>query len=317
MNNSMSGIGPVAERQVSVVLIKVSSVNEEQRHERVGTSRLRSPAAYAVPAQAGIDIGRRNIQKFVLRAGVVMASIASIDDMPPHRRQHRSSFHFVLALIIATLVFIGFGSEAIEFFINSTLHYPLVLHFHAAAASAWLLLYVVQTGLVRYGHTRWHRKLGVAGAAIAGAMIPLGFITAFTMRHFDIVSKPGHVPLAGRIAFVAIPLKGIICFTALVIPALLLRKHRAVHSRLMFLTIATIADAGYSRLPIQLPGLPDWLMYASYAAAIGWDYYAIGRVAKAYWIAVPLLIAINIFAEYLAFGHPAWWVALVRPLVGV
>lgn len=245
-----------------------------------------------------------------------MATVVSTDGIPP-RRAGRSSFHFILALVIAALVFIGFGTEAGEFFFHSKLHYPLVLHFHAAAATGWLALYVVQTGLVRFGHTRWHRKLGVAGVALACAMIPLGFTTAFTMRHFDILSTPSHTPLPGRIAFVAIPLKGIICFTALVIPALLLRKHRAVHSRLMFLTTATIANAGYARLPIDSLSLPDWLLYASYAAAIIWDLYTTGRIAKVYWIAVPPLIAANMFAEYLAFGCPAWWVALVRPLVGV
>jgi hypothetical protein len=64
----------------------------------------------------------------------------------------------------------------------------LLVHFHGALFSAWIILFVVQSSLISTGHVRLHRKLGVLGALIAGLMVVLGVLATFgTLRRGDVL----------------------------------------------------------------------------------------------------------------------------------
>jgi hypothetical protein len=62
---------------------------------------------------------------------------------------------------------------------------PVLLWFHAAACSAWIVLFAVQSALVRVRKVRVHRTLGWFGAALAATMFVSSFSVSVMMVRFD------------------------------------------------------------------------------------------------------------------------------------
>jgi hypothetical protein len=87
-------------------------------------------------------------------------------------------FFSAMALLILGSVLLGFART--YYFAGvfaAHLPNPLV-HVHAAVFSTWILLFIAQTSLVSAGRLDLHRRLGVLGAALAGAMVVLALLVA-------------------------------------------------------------------------------------------------------------------------------------------
>ena len=99
--------------------------------------------------------------------------------------------------IVAVLVTAaGFGGSFYGVVTGAKSLTPLV-HLHAAVFSAWLVLYLVQTGLVASGRTVLHKRLGIAGVVLAVAVVGVGCQTAVTAarRGYDLSLDNRHDPL--------------------------------------------------------------------------------------------------------------------------
>jgi len=121
---------------------------------------------------------------------------------------------------------------------------PLVL-LHAAAFASWVALYGVQVTLVASGRTAVHRRLGYAGAALALAMLSIGYAVAIHAARTGYAPVPGGNPLS----FLIVPLGDLVVFAICVGIALYWRRTAAVHKRLMWLATMTLMFASVTRLP--------------------------------------------------------------------
>jgi hypothetical protein len=68
-----------------------------------------------------------------------------------------------------------------------------LLHIHGAVMSGWVLLLVLQTGLIAAHRVRWHRRLGVFGAVWAALLVIVG---SFTTLHAAAREVRGHTDFA-------------------------------------------------------------------------------------------------------------------------
>ena len=136
----------------------------------------------------------------------------------------------------------GFGTDSIRHVLKYGLDYPLIVHFHAVAFVGFLVLFTVQVALIRDGRADLHRRLGVAGAALAGVMVVLGPATAIIVDASRYAAK-GTTP-----EFLAVQLTDILAFGTLAGAGLLLRGAPLAHKRLMMLALIYISDAGFARL---------------------------------------------------------------------
>lgn len=122
---------------------------------------------------------------------------------------------------------------------------PLI-HLHGLLFTGWLLLLVAQTRLVATRRVSLHRRLGVVGALVAGAMFVVGVLTALE------AGAHGTAPLGlDPRRFLVVPLTAITLFAALVAAALLTRRDPQRHKRWMIL-------ANVALLP---PALARWLIF--------------------------------------------------------
>jgi hypothetical protein len=227
---------------------------------------------------------------------------------------------FYLGMGLATLavVVIGFTPSfylrgivpAYEPFLPIT---PLVT-LHGSLFSAWILFFMSQVSLVSAGRLDLHRRLGVVGGLLAGAMIFVGILTALhgAIRH----SGPPVVPPP---SWLAVPLFDIALFTGMVSAALYNRAKPQTHKRLMLLTTTGLVSAAVGRLPIFIVPIPVVILIAQgllLTPLIVWDLKTRGHVHPATiggggaifgsWL---LRIAIWQTAPWLAFA--AWATSLV------
>jgi len=181
--------------------------------------------------------------------------------------------------------------------------FTTLVHLHAALFTTWVLLFLAQTALVAARRVAVHRRLGVAGAVLAAAMVAAGTTLAVA------TAKRGGAPVGvDPLAFMAIPIFDMIVFSGFVTAALLLRRDKEAHKRLMLLAYISIVVAAVARLPGVLPlGPPGFfgLGYAFALLAVAYDLVTRRRVHKAYAWGVPLLVA-SVPVRLAVSGTAAW-----------
>jgi hypothetical protein len=184
---------------------------------------------------------------------------------------------------------------------------PLV-HLHGALFTGWVVLFITQTALVASHRLAVHRRLGVAGAVLAAAMVLVGTSTAVA------TAKRGGAPVGvDPLAFLAIPIFDMVLFATFVTAALVLRRNKETHKRLMLLAYISIIVAAVARLPGVLPLGPlafFGLGYFLVVVAVIYDLVSRHRVHKAYlWggalmvASVPLRLAISGTGLWQAFAQ--------------
>ena len=165
---------------------------------------------------------------------------------------------------------LGFGPELVQHVQAGEAPYPLIVHLHAAAFVAWIVLLMTQSLLIRTGSWRVHRRLGMAGAVLAALMLVLGPAVAISIQRSQLgLAHPS--PIFGNPAFLAVQLAGILGFGLLAAAGFLLRAKPSAHRRLMLLATLAISDAGFARwtaVPLhQLMGGGFWADFAGNYAA--------------------------------------------------
>jgi hypothetical protein len=211
----------------------------------------------------------------------------------------------------------GFYFELPKYVIHPTADFPAILAVHSAVFVSWMVLYVAQTLLLQTRRVELHRTLGWIGFGLAVVMPPLGVMTAIVMRRFDLLAFHSQ-NMSRDLAFLAAPFADIAAFTLFAWLGIALRKRSDHHGRLMFLSMAAIADAGFSRLPI--PGVTTWFFAGNLllcCAAIVHDKLTVGYVHKVFGWGVPLMALDEGLAVYLWLEQPEWWLKICRSLVGL
>jgi hypothetical protein len=133
----------------------------------------------------------------------------------------------LFTVLVWVAVLSGFGTDTFNHLSKYGLDYPLIVHFHAVACVGYLALFTVQVALIRTARADIHRRLGLAGAALAAIMVVLGPATA-------LVVDAGRFTATGRTPeFLAVQLTDILAFTGFTAAGLLLRARPAAHKRLI------------------------------------------------------------------------------------
>jgi hypothetical protein len=189
----------------------------------------------------------------------------------PGQAPFRPSFYLVMTLIMAFLVFAGFGMTYWFPLASGTFPpAPPVVHLHGLVFSSWMILLVVQAALVNRRNLTLHRSLGSWGIAHATAVLFTGAL--ITLLGLGGINRPAVAPAfldAMFLSFAAVTGFGLL-FT------LSIRNVRRpeVHKRLMLFAILPILPPGVNRfymVPFGLdyiPVLPLYLTLDALALAI-------------------------------------------------
>jgi hypothetical protein len=170
--------------------------------------------------------------------------------LPPlERRRADNIFFTTTALLMLLIVVVGFSHT---YFSKGAVfaHLPsLLVHFHGAVFTSWIVLFVVQTCLVSSGNVRLHRKLGMLGAVLAVLMVILG-----TLVPFGTLRRGAHLPsFFTPASFLWGNVLGIWLTVILIGIAIWKRRNGPLHKRLMFIANVTLMGPALSRMLLFYP----------------------------------------------------------------
>lgn len=189
--------------------------------------------------------------------------------VPGTRYDHR--FFPAMAVILTITMAAGFAHT---YFFAGLFRAPLpglLIHVHGAVFTLWFALLLAQSLLAASGRIGLHRKLGIAGIAVAGAMIPLGIMA---IAEFGRRMAPTQPRI--RIALI-MPVAELSAFVVLAAAAFLLRRTPAAHKRLILIATVAIISAATGRMEF----LPLFHLHFRGAIRLIWGYTYLFLIAIA------------------------------------
>ncbi|MGA8311255.1 MAG: hypothetical protein WB755_14570 [Terriglobales bacterium] len=223
-------------------------------------------------------------------------------------------FYFLMTLLIFGTVVYGFSHTVDQNLIHPAVPRPFILYVHAAVFSGWLVLFVLQSTLVRSHHVRWHRRVGWFGVGL-GAVIPvLGVATAIAMGRFNTF----QLHQTGAAAFLIIPLWDMVNFAAAFALAVYWRKKPEFHRRLILIACCALTAASFGRSPPNI--LPRIVFYAGVDLLILLGvvrHLIVNRsIHQVYRYALPAIILGQVVVMYAATVQPAVWMRIAHSMLG-
>jgi hypothetical protein len=224
-------------------------------------------------------------------------------------------FYLFMSLLAVAVILYGFSFTVGKNLIHPAIPRPWILYVHAVVISGWLVLFVLQSTLVRSRKVQWHRRLGRFGVAL-GTLIPvLGISTAIVMGHFNAV----RLHAADAESSLVIPLFDMVCFTCTFPLAVYWRKKPELHRRLMLVATCALTAAGFGRFPAGI--LPGYLFYAGVDGLIllgvARDLVVDRAVHRVYlFVLFPFILGQTI-VTYIAYHNVSFWLRIAHSLLGL
>ena len=218
-------------------------------------------------------------------------------------------FYFSMSLLIAAVVVAGFSRTVNQRLLHPVVRPPSVLWVHGVVFSAWVLFFILQSGLVRMRKVRWHRTMGWFGVALGVAVFILGVTTTIVMRRFQYLQLHRETAIRN----ISVPLFDMVCFGATFGLAIAWRKKPEYHRRLMLVATCALTAAAFGRLPHSF--LPVRALFyvgvdALILLGVARDLIVTRSVHRVYLVALPLFMAGQTFVA-LSFTT-SWWYRIAK-----
>jgi hypothetical protein len=228
------------------------------------------------------------------------------------------SFFFWMTLVMAFVVFAGFGTSYFQPMAVGTLR-PVapIVHIHGLFYFAWMILLVVQSWLVNNKSIALHRSMGLAGISIATGIVFLASTVTFLSTGRDLAVNPS----AFVYELMYLSLLAIIAFAILFIYAISNIRDSEAHKRFILLATVAFLAGGLNRIFIfmfEFEFTPFWILYVSVdliiLAFLVYDWRTLGKLHRATLIGA----AINIVPQLLhgAIANSSAFHSLTHWLVG-
>lgn len=194
---------------------------------------------------------------------------------------------------------------------------------HGGLFFLWLVVFLVQTLLIKHGSYRAHRRLGTVSALLAAAMIVVGYAAtiAMTRRGFDFSGDLDlkHDPL-GPVNQMIFPLLDIAEFGLLVAAGYAFRRRRDYHKRLMLFATLALLPAPFAHFIGHVPALKAHgtvvvlFIFISLVASAIYDLMAYRRVHPvSLWLGLGMFMIDNLSATVI--GHSPLWTRIAQALI--
>jgi hypothetical protein len=223
-------------------------------------------------------------------------------------------FYFLMALLVAAVVVVGFGHTAGARLLHPAVPPPTVLYVHAVVFIAWVLFFIFQSALVRTKNVAIHVRTGWFGVALGALMPFLGIWTAIVMTRFRNV----HYPDPGNDVFMIVPFLDVLCFSVTFALAIYWRGKPEFHRRLILLATCALTAAAFGRFPHSI--LPGEAFYAGVDALILLgvlrDLLVEWRVHVVYAYGLPAFMLGQFAAMYMLLSNSPAWEKIAHAIAG-
>jgi hypothetical protein len=160
----------------------------------------------------------------------------------------RSRFYPWIAIALSLVVIAGFSRTYYLRFLYDLPPLTTLVHVHGLVFTAWLALFIVQTRLIAASRVDLHRKLGIAGIALAAAVIVLGVWTLVVGAAVPRVRATGLTNTQHTL----VGLTSIGLFTVFVALGVITRRRGGLHKKFMVLAMIAILSPAVARLIVMM-----------------------------------------------------------------
>jgi hypothetical protein len=215
-------------------------------------------------------------------------------------------FFLGMGIVILVSVFVGFAPT---YYLAGVFKGPalpnLLVHMHGAVFTLWIVLLMVQIGLVGKGRVDVHRRLGMLGFGLACLVVVFGVLVATE----NLVRNYGDGSVEFK-AFYAVTLSDILMFSILVYFSFRNRFNPVAHKRLILIATLALLDAAYDRWPIPVAWWDDRVTpllctYPLLLLLMLYDWWSTGKIQRSTLWASLLLAVVQQGRDL--FGHTAAW----------
>jgi hypothetical protein len=225
-------------------------------------------------------------------------------------RKYDRQFFFAMTLLLAAVVAIGFAPT---YYLAGGFLAPLpsrIVHIHAVVFSAWMILLMVQTGLISAKRVGWHRKLGMAGFVLANAMVVIVVLTAAGLA----VRVKGAPSMELVLGLLSVTFTDAFNFAVLAGFAYALRRDAAAHKRLIIIATVCLTRAAFFRWHVPILFRQVYPAYAATYVLLlllaGYDLWSTRKIHRATMWGSLFLIVMGQFTRII--GPSAPWHAFAH-----
>jgi len=235
-------------------------------------------------------------------------SIDASPAVPRNPAQESRLFHTGMAVAFLLTAVAGFGPTYFFKPVHPSPPLPPLLHVHGLVFTAWLVLLIVQSGLVRADRVDVHKRLGIFGAVLAAGMVILGLSVAVYGARRG-ASADGMAPLA----FMIFPVGQTLLFGGFVAAGLWNRRRPEIHRRFILLGTITLLTPAISRMVEKRSVLAMFLTVGFVIVAMIHDWLSRRRVHLIYICGGLILLVSGPLRAVI--GKTAAWQSFARMLV--
>jgi hypothetical protein len=152
-------------------------------------------------------------------------------------------FYVLMSAACVAVAFLGFAPTYWVPMMTGSLRIAPVFHIHGALFFFWTIFMLLQTSLVAAGRTGMHRELGLAGIALASAMVCTGLLVTVRTLTDGLAAGLGDQARA----FSIVSFSAVIVFAAFVAYAVMNVRRPDVHKRAMLIATVSILQAAAAR----------------------------------------------------------------------
>jgi hypothetical protein len=200
------------------------------------------------------------------------------------------AFYVGVALLLVVLVAAGFTPTFFARDVAAMGPLPSPALVHGIVGTTWVVLFATQAALVATRRVAWHRRVGLAAAAVGVVFVASGAVVIAALER-----SHGAEPLSWRAPHLFTNGAPLTLFALLVAAGVWQRARAARHKRLMLLAAVVLSPPAIGRLFGQL-GLTE-LNLAAYAALAfanaAYDWLAHGRPHAISLLGAAALVAID------------------------
>jgi hypothetical protein len=230
------------------------------------------------------------------------------------RLQDERRFFTGTAATLVAATFVGFAPTYYLSHFTAAPGFGPLVHVHGALFSAWMLLYLAQTGLIAGGRPGAHRRIGMGASAIAVAVFVVGVVVAIES------GRLGHGPPGrNQPVFLIFPLSNILAFAAFTALGVIRRRRSDHHKRLMLLGTLSLVVTPLARISVMMgwplpPPVGGMILSDIFLAAlVAFDLRKDGRLHPVtLWGGGALLLSQPL---RVAIGNSEGWQALARTMI--
>jgi hypothetical protein len=231
------------------------------------------------------------------------------DAAPPSPARADRLFHTGMAVAFLITAIVGFGPTYFYKPFHPSPPLSPLLHVHGLVFTAWLVLLIVQSGLVRAHRVDVHKRLGIAGAVLAPLVVLLGLMAAVYGAR-----RGASADGLNALGFMVFPLGQVLLFAAFTGLGLWNRRKSELHRRFILLGTICMMTPAISRMVDKRSVLAMFLTLIFVVVAMIHDWQSRRRVHPIYiWGGAILLVSGPL---RFALGNSAAWQRFARMLVG-